>query len=108
MANIALKDILIGARQESYRMRHFYLGVEHLFIALLEIKGGLASAILEEQGLTPEYAIDAVRRKVGKGSKHRLWAGIPNTPRADVVLGIANDLALENGRKEIQERDLLV
>lgn len=89
-------------------MRHFYLGAEHLFIALLEIKGGLASAILEEQGLTPEYVIDAIRRKVGKGSKHRLWAGIPNTPRTDVILGIASDIALENGRKEITERDLLV
>jgi ATP-dependent Clp protease ATP-binding subunit ClpC len=108
MANIGLKDILISARQESYRMRHFYLGVEHLFIALLEIKGGLASGILEEQGLTPEYVIDAIRRKVGKGSKHRLWAGIPNTPRADVVLGISNDLALESGRKDILERDLLI
>lgn len=108
MANIGLKDILISARQESYRMRHFYLGAEHIFIALLEIKGGLASGILEEQGLTPEYVIDAIRRKVGKGSKHRLWAGIPNTPRTDVILGIANDLALESGRKEINERDLLI
>lgn len=108
MPNIALKDILISARQEAYRMRHFYLGAEHLFIALLEIKGGLASSILQEHGLTPEYVIDAIRRKLGKGSKHRLWAGIPNTPRADVLLGIANDLALENSRDEINERDLLV
>lgn len=108
MANIALKDILIGARQEAYRMRHFYLGVEHLFIALLEIKGGLASAVLEEYGLTPEYVIDALRRKVSKGGKHRLWAGIPNTPRADVVLGIAGEIALEQGRKSIAERDILI
>jgi hypothetical protein len=108
MATIALKDILISARQESYRMRHFYLGVEHIFIALLEIKGGLASSILQEQGLTPEYVIDAIRRKISKGSKHRLWAGIPNTPRTDVILGIANDLALESGRQEINERDLLI
>lgn len=108
MSTIALKDILISARQESYRMRHFYLGVEHLFIALLEVKGGLASALIQERGLTPEYVIDAMRRKVGKGSKHRLWAGIPNTPRADIILGIANDLALEDNRDEINERDLLI
>lgn len=108
MSTIALKDILISARQESYRMRHFYLGVEHLFIALLEVKGGLTSALIQERGLKPEYVIDAMRRKVGKGSKHRLWAGIPNTPRADIILGIANDLALEDNRDEINERDLLV
>lgn len=108
MPNITLKDILIGARQEAHRMRHFYLGAEHLLIALLEIKGSLACRIVQEYGLTPEYVIDAIRRKVGKGSKHRLWAGIPNTPRADVILSIANDLALESGRDEINERDLLI
>lgn len=107
MPNIELKDILINARQESYRMQHYYIGVEHLFVALLEIQGGLARSVLEEQGLTPEYVIDAVRRKIGKGSRRRLWAGTPSTPRTNTVLSIANDLALEDGREEINERDLL-
>jgi hypothetical protein len=108
MSNIPLRDILINARQESFRMRHYYLGVEHLFIALLEIQGGLTGGILAEYGLAPEYVVDAIRRKIGKGSKHRLWAGLPYTPRAEVVLSIANDLALENGHEEIQEPDLLI
>lgn len=89
-------------------MRHFYLGVEHLFIALLEIRGGLTTNILADHGLAPEYVVDAIRRKTGKGSKHRLWAGLPYTPRAEVVLGIANDIALENDHEEIEERDLLI
>lgn len=108
MASVTLKDILINARQESFRMRHYYLGVEHLFIALLEIQGGLTPNILSDHGLAPEYVVDAIRRKTGKGSKHRLWAGLPYTPRAEVVLGIANDIALENGHDEIEERDLLI
>ncbi len=108
MPDIALKDILINARQESFRMQHYYLGVEHLFIGLLDIQGGLTSSLLEERGLTTEYVVDAIRRKAGKGNRQRLWAGMPNTPRADVVLGIANDLALESGNQEISERDLLI
>jgi hypothetical protein len=108
MAQIPIKDILITARQESHRMRHFYLGVEHLFIALLEIKSGITSAILSDNGLAPEYVIDRIRRKVAKGSRHRLWAGVPNTPRTDVVLSIAHEIAQEDGRKNIVERDLLV
>jgi ATP-dependent Clp protease ATP-binding subunit ClpA len=68
MSNIPLRDILISARQEAYRMRHFYLGVEHLFIALLEIKGGLASSIMEEHGLATEYVIDAVQPLFRSGS----------------------------------------
>jgi hypothetical protein len=108
MTGIILRDILIQARQESSRMRHWYLGVEHLFIALLEPQGGLTRTILQDHGLTPDYVIDAIRRRAGKGGRSRLWAGMPNTPRADVVLGIAHDLALESGREEIDERDLLM
>ena len=107
MSDLTLNDMLIGARQESYRMRHFYVGAEHLFIALLDSKGSLTGNIIQVYGLTPGYVIDAIRRKIGKGGKHRLWAGVPNTPRADVLMGIANDLALEAGREEISERDLL-
>jgi hypothetical protein len=108
MPDIPLKDILIGARQEAYRMRHFFIGAEHFFIAMLMIRGSLLNSIVQEHGLTSEYVIEAIRRKTGKGSRHRLWAGVPNTPRAQMLLSIANDLALENGREEISERDLLV
>lgn len=107
MTPIALKDILINARQESFRMQHYYLGVEHYFVGLLEVHGGLARTAIEAQGFTSEYIIDAVRRHTGKGTRQRLWAGMPTTPRAEVVLGIANDFALENGHDEINERDLL-
>lgn len=108
MPSIALKDILINARQESFRMQHYYLGVEHLFIGLLDIHGGLTSSLLEERGLTTEYMVDAIRRKAGKGNRQRLWAGMPNTPRADIVLSIANDLALESGNEEPTEREILL
>ena len=107
MPSVELTEILISARQESNRMRHYFIGAEHLFIALLEIRGGLLRGILEEQGLTPDYVSDAIRRKVGKGGQRRLWAGTPSTPRANIVLDIATDLALEDGRSEANERDLL-
>ncbi|MEO1290216.1 MAG: Clp protease N-terminal domain-containing protein [Chloroflexota bacterium] len=105
---IVLKDILISARQEAHRMRHYFLGVEHIFIALLEIKHGLAGTVLEEYGLANDYVIDAVRRKAGKGSKHRLWAGIPNTPRTEVIFDVAQEIARESSRTIINERDLLI
>ncbi len=89
-------------------MRHYYVGVEHLFVALLGIHGGIAPSLLEAYGLTPDYVIDAIRRQTGKGGRHRLWAGMPNSPRADMILSIANDLALGSGREEIGESDLLL
>src|SRR5689334_14092636 len=107
MSSILLRDILISARQECVQMRHFYIGVEHLFIALLQIQGGLASSILEEHGLTTDYVIDTIRRKADKGTSQVLWVGIPYTPRTDIVLNIAKDLAADNGHEEASERDLL-
>lgn len=104
---VELKDILIASRQESHRMQHYYIGVEHLFIALLDIRGGLARSILEERGMTPDYIIDAVRQKIGKGSKRRLWAGTPSTPRTNYILSLANEIALKEGRNEVNECDLL-
>lgn len=108
MAAIELKDIIISARQESHRMQHFYIGVEHLFIALLEIRGGLARRIIEAQGLTPEYVTDAIRRKIGKGSRRRTWAGTPSTPRCTHILQMAQALATADRRAEINERDLFM
>lgn len=108
MAITPIKDILINARQESVQMRHHYLGVEHLVIAMLQIQGGITSSIVEDYGLTTEYVIDAIRRRTDKGTNQRLWAGFPYTPRTEVILDIANDLAAENGSEEISERELLV
>ena len=108
MSLITLKDILISARQESHRMRHFFLGVEHLFIALLEIKYGLASSVMNEYGLHNDYVIDAIRRRAGKGSRHRMWAGVPNTPRTEVIFDVAQEIARDDNRTTINERDLII
>lgn len=105
---ISLKDIVINARQESVQMRHHYLGVEHLFIAMLQIQGGITTSIIEDYGFTTEYVIDAIRRKTDKGSNQRLWAGFRYTPRTEVILDISNDLAMDNNLPEPTERELLV
>lgn len=106
MTETALRDILIHARQESARMQQHYMGVEHFCIGMLQLRNSALAAALEAQGYTPRYIIDHLRRKAGKGPRQRLWAGLPFTPRADVVMGIANDLALEAGRSEPDEHDL--
>ncbi len=105
---ISLKDILINARQESVQMRHHYLGVEHLFIAMLQIQAGITASIIEDYGFTAEYVIDAIRRKTDKGSNQRLWAGFQYTPRTEVVLDVTNDLAMDSNLPEATERELLI
>jgi hypothetical protein len=104
-----MKDIEINARLESTRMRHFFLGVEHYFVGMLDIPGGLLPRLIETHGLTPEYLKDAVRRYTGRGANKRpRYAGIPTTPRAATILNLAYELARESGRDEADERDLLL
>jgi hypothetical protein len=106
MPILSLRDIQISARQESVRMQHFYLGVEHLFVSMLTLDG-VTRALMQQRGLTPEYVIEAVRRRLGKGSQQRTFAGMPYTPRTESVMSIASDLMLERGAREINEIDLL-
>ncbi|XWX05133.1 Clp protease N-terminal domain-containing protein [Aggregatilineales bacterium SYSU G02658] len=105
---VELRDIMIIARQESQQMRHHFIGVEHLCIAMLRARDSILARTLSERGLSVPYVIEALRRRVGKGGRHRLWAGVPNTPRVNVVLTIAQELAAEAGRQNITEHDLLI
>jgi hypothetical protein len=108
MPNILLKDILPVAQQESYRMRHYFMGVEHLFIAMLEMKGSIATRLIEENGYSPEYIINAVRLKIGKGIAKSPFVDFPPTPRLERILRTAEKIAVEQQHPDIDERDLLL
>lgn len=104
-----MRDIEINARQEAARMLHRYLGVEHYFIGMLDLDGGLLSRLLDKHGLTPDYVKDEVRRYIGRGKEDRVrYTGLQPTPRAAVVLSLAYDRARLEGRSEPDERDLLL
>jgi hypothetical protein len=104
-----MRDIEINARQEAARMLHRYLGVEHYFIGMLDLDGGLLSRLLDKHGLTPDYVKDEVRRYMGRGKEDRVrYTGLQPTPRAAVVLSLAYDRAGIEGRSEPDDRDLLM
>jgi hypothetical protein len=102
---ITLQDVQVLARQESAKLHHFFIGVEHLFIALTRLDGGLTTAVLEQHGLSPRFVRYSIRESVGRYENRRYWPGFPETPRATTVLGLAK---LHAGSDEITERDLLL
>jgi len=61
------RQILAATRQESENLHHFYLGVEHIFIALTKVENGVTHAVLQKLSLNPEQVRDAIRRFVGTG-----------------------------------------
>jgi ATP-dependent Clp protease ATP-binding subunit ClpA len=79
------KQILTLAGQESVNLKHFYLGVEHLFIALTEIPAGLAQGVLQHFGVDAKQVRDTIRSTIGMGSEKH-WRGIIYTPRIERVL----------------------
>lgn len=102
---VGLQDILNLARQESTRLHHFFIGVEHLFIALTQLQGGLTTAVLQSHGLSPRFVRYSIRESVGRYEDRRYWSGFPETPRAERVLRRAQEFA---GGDEPAERDLLL
>ena len=86
---VTLKEILALAQQESARQHHFFIGVEHLFLALTHIQGGLASVVLARQGVSARFVRYNIRETVGRYENRRYWLGFPETPRAQSVLDVA-------------------
>jgi hypothetical protein len=86
VGSITLDDIEAVARTESEKLNHYYVGVEHLFIALTRLEGGITRGVLERVGQSPRYVRYAIREAAGRGEPVRRWPGHPLTPRAAKVL----------------------
>jgi hypothetical protein len=86
LAVVTLRDIRRVAEQESVRHFHYYIGVEHLFIAMTKIKHGITNAVLEHVGIEPRFIRYTIRHEIGVNDDGRYWSGFRETPRARRVL----------------------
>ncbi|NDJ77137.1 MAG: phosphotransferase [Chloroflexi bacterium] len=105
MDTISLQDIQTLARQESAKLHHYFIGVEHLFIALTQLSGGLTVAAMEHLGLSPRFVRYSIRETIGRYEDRHYWPGFPETPRAVEVLALARRYA---GLHNPSERELLL
>ncbi len=62
------REVVVAARDEATRLRHQYVGTEHLLLGLLTASPGPAARVLFAAGLHPEYVRAEVLRRVGAGS----------------------------------------
>ncbi len=99
--------LLDGAVEEAVRLRHNYLGTEHLFNALTQTPGSPAARLLVETGLEPREIRNLIRREVGAGDDMVSdWP--PLTPRMHRVLAMAVYLADDAGDRYVTETQALV
>lgn len=102
-----IERLLEQAEVRSREWRHFYVGVEHLFIALLENPTSQLSSFLRQQGLAPEMLRQRIRARLEPGDPTPRWQGILITPRLQDILRRAEEIARERGEGEISELSFL-
>ena len=86
----AAKRVLRAAEQACRNHNHYFVGVGHLLLALLEERDVAVESRLAEHGTTADVILTDVRRALGTGDD-RLWDGILITPRVARIVKVADD-----------------
>jgi len=86
------RRVLSIAHQEAERMRHSYIGTEHLLLGLMLEEGGVAARVLRELGLEINRVQEIIERLTGLGQS--------KTSRPELSTGMQKvlELALEQAR----------
>ena len=100
--NPAARRVLRIAEQECRNHSHYYVGAEHLLVALLEERDPAILRSLDEAGIDVREVHAEVRRALGTGDD-RLWEGILVTPRLRKIVAVAENAT---GDREIAPFDL--
>ena len=95
--------ILRAAEQECRNHNHYYVGVEHLLVALLEEQDGSITHWLASQSIDAGEVHAELRRTLGTG-EDRMWEGILVTPRVRKIIALAGEQAAD---RAIEPIDLL-
>lgn len=99
--------LLEGAIQEAARLRHNYIGTEHLFNAMTRLPGSVTARLLVESGMEPRTIRNLIRREIGAGDD-AVSDSPPLTPRAHRVLAMAVYLADDAGERLVSEQQVLI
>ena len=84
--------VLRVAEQECRNHNHYYVGAEHLMVALLEERDPQIITDLTADGIDVRELHADVRRNLGAG-EDRLWEGILVTPRLRKIVSMAEGYA---------------
>ncbi len=79
------KKAINVAREVAFRLSHNYIGTEHLLIGLLEVEG-VASKILEENGVTTDKVLELVNQLIAPSNGVEIMDAGTFTPRSKRIL----------------------
>ena len=99
--------MLNASIEESQRRHHYYLGLEHLFIAFADQEKALFHDLMASIGLNVEAVLYSVNEHLNI-SRQYLGVGLKVPPATKQVFRVAWETAQRNRRSEIDAADLFL
>jgi len=99
-------QVLASAIEESQKRQHYYLGVEHIFWAIMEVENALFADLANKLNVSPKKVVSSLEVYLSV-SKQILGGGMKVPPSTKAIFKLAWDSAIGSGRKVIETMDLL-
>ena len=102
------RKVLVLAQEEARALHQPYVGTEHVLLALLKEKEGLAAQTLDHLGVTYEATLECVRQLVKGDGSADVSGHLSFTPRVKRVLENSLREAMQMGKSYISTEHLLL
>ena len=102
------RQVLVLADDEARRLRHAYIGTEHLLLGLIREEEALAARALGSFGVEIDRVRSDVERIVGMGDEIVPPGTLPLTPRMETIVELSKAEAQAAGMQIIGTEHLLL
>src|SRR5690348_14278469 len=103
-----VRNVLAMAREESVRLRHEYVGTEHILLGLIREGEGVAATALQNLEIDLDELQAGIENVVKKGQAGNTGPDLPYTSRAKKVLELAMTEARELNHTYVGTEHLLL
>ena len=101
------QKILDGAVEESKKRQHYYLGVEHLFLAFAKVEKTFFKDIMDDLNLDVYHVLNFLNEHLNI-SRQYIGLGLKIPPATKNIFRLAKEEAQRWGREEIDSTDLFM
>jgi hypothetical protein len=101
------RRVVVLAQEEARRLKHNYIGTEHILLGLIHEGEGVAAVALKSLGISLDPVRQQVEEIIGRGQEP-LQGHIPFTPRAKKVLELSLRESLQFGHNYIGTEHILL
>ncbi len=103
----AAQKVVDAAIEESEKCQHYYLGVEHLFLAFAKIEETFFKELMEDLNLDVPHVISFLNEHLNI-SRQYIGFGLKIPPATKNVLRLAREEAQRWGREELAPTDIFI